>query len=129
MTAEETEVASIAENLPTDLKLLLCQLVQESDTNQSWHTLADTFVNHPIVTKLHSEESSKLAATVTDTTIAAIVTHVVHATTSSEYNPELGVQTEWLARTCAVLAKTRAGELHRALEKQRREFASLMRTV
>lgn len=131
MTAEETKVAFIAERLSTDLKLLLCQLVLESDPNETWHTLANSFLNHPIVTKLHATESEHLAQNITETTLPAIVKHIVHSTVASEYTPELGVSSsaEPLARTCASLAKTRAAELHRALEKQRRESASLLRTV
>lgn len=147
MTAADMDVSKIAEGLPTEVKLLLCQLTLESKPNDTWLDITSRFQRHPIVTMLHAENSAKLYASVTSETAPKLVTHIVSTTEPSAtagsrrsrrvdanvtparaYELVL-VSAEGLSQTCILLSKTRITELQRVLEKQRREFAALLRTL
>lgn len=46
---------------PTNLKLLLCQLVYDSKPETSWNDIWEKFMSHPMVTQLHGSDHIDLA--------------------------------------------------------------------
>lgn len=45
---------------PTDVKLLLLQLIHESKEHNHWQDIIDRFTNHPILTQLHNLKNLSL---------------------------------------------------------------------
>lgn len=63
---------------PTDIKLLLCQLVHDSKESDSWNDIIDKLNNHPILTQLHQVDIESLG--IDSENISVIIVTVIKDT-------------------------------------------------
>jgi hypothetical protein len=75
-----TETSLNLDKYPTDVKLLLCQLVYDSREENNWQDIKDRFINHPIVTKLNKIQNLNLS--VEDLPI--LIVNIVNTTIKDE---------------------------------------------
>lgn len=65
---------------PTDVKLLLLQLVQESKQHTDWQDIIDRFTNHPILTRLHNLKN----VTLNKDEVASLVSTIINSSLENE---------------------------------------------
>lgn len=128
----------MSDSLTTEQKLLLCELAlgcSDPGPQLPWPELADAFNAHPLVVRApppNAVTPQNVHALLDGIAVSASAASrrrrgrtAATTTSSSTTTPSTLTATEVVAQ----LHKTRTAELSRAIEKQRKEFVSLLRTL
>lgn len=76
------EASFAVEKIPTDIQLLLCQLVLDAKSDTTWADIVERINSHPIVTRLH--RSDYAGNQIADSNVANFVSKVIIHTLKQE---------------------------------------------
>lgn len=74
---QDPNIVSRLDKYPTDVRLLLCQLVQDAKEESTWEDIYERFINHPLVLRVHRGESGTIRDAATAEELPALVREIL----------------------------------------------------
>lgn len=138
---QDPNIVSRLDKYPTDVRLLLCQLVQDAKEESTWEDIYERFINHPLVLRVHRGESGTIRDAATAEELPALVREILSDAVGGPAGEVAGEAAALpaalpaalagpaLALCCTRLHRRAVAALRRQLAARRRDFAAHLKTL